>query len=195
MNATSQTKFTAYLADLEAALSRLRPEQRQDALREIESHFADATAAGSAPEEVLARLGPPRLLGAALVADGLGQSGDAAPLRVWRVVGTAFFVAGTSLTSLLLVPFLTVIAAGFGVIAVISPVAGIVRTLGGSWIQIDVGPGRTLPIEWSVPFMLGVAVLSAGVAFGAYRLLRLYLAIVGRGYRAVLAPRPQTAPA
>ena len=181
--------FKAYLADLEVALSRLRPEQRQDALREIESHFADATAAGASSDELIARLGPPRLLAAALIADGLEQSHDSIPLRVWKVIGSSLFIAGTSFTSVIVVPLLATLAIGFGLIAALSPIAGVLRTFGATWIQIDLGPGRSLPNEWSIPFMLGLAVVCAGVAFGAYKLLRLYLGLVSRGYRAVLATR------
>ena len=181
--------FKAYLADLEVALSRMKPEQRQDALREIESHFADAGAAGASPDELVARLGPPRLLAAALIADGLERSPKASPLRVWNVIGSSLFIAGTSFTSVIVVPLLATLAIGFGLIAALSPIAGVLRTFGATWIQIDVGPGRTLPSEWSIPFMLGLAVVCAGVALGAYKLLRLYLGMVTRGYRAVIGTR------
>jgi uncharacterized membrane protein len=182
--------FKVYLADLEGALSRLQPEQRQDALREIESHFADATAAGASPNDLIARLGPPRLLGAALIAEGLEHSLEAAPLRVWHVIGSSLFIAGTSFTSVLVVPLLAAVAIGFGFFAVFSPIAGLLRTFGATWIQIgNVGNGQSLPNEWSIPFTLGVALVCAGVAFGAYKLLRLYLGLVGRGYRALLSTR------
>lgn len=181
--------FKSYLEDLDVALSRLRPEQRHDALREIESHFADATAAGASPDDLIARLGPPRLLGAALIAEGMQQSHKAAPLRVWHVIGSSMFIAGTSFTSVIVVPLLALVAVGFGLIAALSPIAGVLRTFGATWIQINLGPDRSLPNEWSIPFMFGLAVACAGLAFGAYKLLRLYLRIVMRGYRTVLGAR------
>jgi len=182
----------SYLADLDRAMSRLDPDQRRDALREIEAHFADATVAGASPEELIARLGPPKLLAAALVAETLDRHDESPRTSTRRMIAGWLFVTGSSFTSLMVVPLLAVIAAGFGLIAVFSPVAGVLRTFGATWIHVDFGPGRELPAEWSIPFMLGLGIVCAAIAFGAYRVLRIYIRAVGRGYRAVFARGPVT---
>jgi uncharacterized membrane protein len=178
--------FERYLSDFNNALSRVEPAERQDALREIESHFADAAAAGASPAEVVARLGSPRLLAAALRAEGLNKRDGATVRQLLRVIVTSLFIAGSSLTSLVLVPILAVIAVGFGLIAVLSPFAGALRTFGASWIQINVLPGQSLPVEWSLPFMLAVGLCCGLIALCAYKGLRLYIRVIARGYRAVL---------
>lgn len=187
--------FERYLADFNNALSRVEPTERQDALREIETHFADATAAGVAPEEVVARLGSPRLLAAALLAEGLDYSGEPTVRHILRVIMTSLFIAGSSFTSLVIVPILAVIAVGFGLIAVLSPFAGMLRTFGASWIQINFAPGQSLPAEWSLPFMLAVGLCCGLIALLAYKGLRLYMRALARGYRAVLSKRSELLPA
>jgi apolipoprotein N-acyltransferase len=72
-------------------------------------------------------------------------------------------------------------------VAVFSPIAGVLRTFGATWIHVDFGPGRELPTEWSIPFMLGLGIVCAAIAIGAYQALRIYIRAVGRGYRAVFA--------
>ena len=182
--------FERYLSDLEAAMSRLQPEQRADALREIEAHFADATAAGAPADEVIARLGPPRLLAAAIAAETLDRRSASAPVKAWRVIAGSLFFTGTGFTSLILIPLLAATAIGFGLAAVVSPVAGVMRTFGADWIQINIGPGQSLPIGWSIPFTLLLGVVCGAIALGAYKLLQLYLKIVVRGYRAVISRGP-----
>ena len=179
-------QFEKYLSDLEAALSRLQPDQRRDALNEIEAHFTDASAAGAPPDEVIARLGPPRLLAAALVAETLDKREESGAVKAFRVLVGSIFITGASFTSLMVVPLLAAAAFLFGLSAVLSPIAGVVRTFGATWIQIDLGPGRSLPDEWSIPFTLGLAIVCAAIALGAYKLLRIYLRLAARGYRAVL---------
>jgi uncharacterized membrane protein len=178
-------QFERYLADLEAALSRLEPAQRKDTLREIESHFTDASGAGAREDEVIARLGPPRLLAAALVAETLDKRHETRAMKAWRVLVSSVFITGASFTTVMVVPLLAATALGFGLSAVLSPVFGVIRSFGATWIQINMGPGRSLPVEWSIPFTLGLAIVCAGIALGAYKLLRFYLRLVARGYRAV----------
>jgi uncharacterized membrane protein len=177
----------SYLADLDRSMSRLDPDQRRDALREIEAHFADATVAGASPEELITRLGPPKLLAAALVAETLDRHDESSRASTRRMIAGWLFVTGSSFTSLMVVPLLAVIAAGFGLVAVFSPIAGVLRTFGATWIHVDFGPGRELPTEWSIPFMLGLGIVCAAIAIGAYQALRIYIRAVGRGYRAVFA--------
>jgi hypothetical protein len=106
-------------------------------------------------------------------------------VRAWRVLVSSVFITGASFTSLMVVPLLAATAFGFGLSAVLSPVLGVFRSFGATWIHINLGPDRSLPVEWSIPFTLGLAIVCAGIALGAYKLLRFYLRLVVRGYRTV----------
>ncbi len=128
---------------------------------------ADASDAGASAEGVLERVGPPRLLAAALMAQSVDQHGDSAPANAWRVIAGSMLITGTSFTSLVVVPLLAVMAVGFGLTAVLSPIAGVLRTVGAGWIQINLGPGWSLPDEWSIPFMLGMPLFARRSPTGA----------------------------
>ena len=180
-------EFERYLAQLDSAMATLPKAERADAIREIASHLADATETGAAPRDVLARLGTPRALASAMVADRLDRLSQT-PLDIRRAMLASSFLAGSSFTSLLVVPLLGVIAVGFGLVGILSPVLGIFRTFGASWINIDFGPNHPLPTEWSIPFTLALGALCLGVAWLAYKALRLYFRLLASGYKRVMQP-------
>ena len=180
-------EFNSYLAELEHAMSGLPPAERADAIREISSHLSDAAESGAAPQVLLDRLGSPKTLAAAMVADRLDRRTQT-PLDIRRAVIASSFFAGSSFTSLFVVPLLGFAAVAFGLLAALSPVFGILRTLGASWIQINFAPNQSLPTEWSIPFTLALGAVCLGIAWLAYKGLRLYLRLLAHGYRRVMQP-------
>ena len=63
---------------------------------------------------------------------------------------------------------------------------GVLRSLGASWIVIGMSDDWQVPLEWSVPVTVAIAVVCGTVAWGAAWLLRIYLRTLLRGVRRVL---------
>jgi len=82
-----------------------------------------------------------------------------------------------------LLALLTILA---GLLAVATPVLGILRTFGVPGIVMGDSGGWQVPILWSFPASLGLAAAFAVVAWAGCKLLRAYLRLVLAGYRKLL---------
>lgn len=86
--------------------------------------------------------------------------------------------AGVGLATLIVVPFLAIIAVGFILCAGLLLVAGGIRTFGMmEWIQMNVGPVE-VPQAFSLPVAFVVAVLLCAIAYLAYKGMRKYRDLV-----------------
>ncbi len=179
-----------YLDELRRNLGPLPEAERSDAVREIESHIAEGQADGRPTEVVLAGLGDARTLARAYVADYHlrvprgGALGSAA-----RLVLPSVFVSGTGLLSLFVVPLLALLTALAGLLAVVSPVLGVLRTFGVPGIVMGDSGGWQVPVMWSFPASVVLAAAFAVLAWAGYKLLRAYLWLVLAGYRKLLSFR------
>jgi uncharacterized membrane protein len=176
-----------YLDRLTRSLQALPERDRSDAVREIASHIAESQAAGQPVAVVLAGLGDPRVLARAYLADYYGhhQPGNRWQLGRHRLASFGF-ILGSGVTGLVVVPVLSMLAFAFGLAAPVTVVLGILRFLGASWITIRLLPDTELPQVWSVPVTVAFALVFAAVAWGAAKLLRLYMTAILAGYRRVL---------
>jgi uncharacterized membrane protein len=179
-------KREAYLKAFGDRLRHVQQEDRLDAIREIDSTIADGLADGLSEEAILNRLGDPVRLAGAYQSDYLLQSGSGMSLmKLWHLVG---FYSTTGLLSAMLVPLIATIAYGFGFVAVIAPIAGLLRTFGASWVSMSLFGPNDVPTAWSLPFSLLLALLLGAIAYGAHRLLLRYFRFVSRQHRK-LSPR------
>ena len=182
-----------YLDELRRNLRPLPEEERSDAVREIESHIAEGQADGRPTAAVLAGLGDARTLARAYVADYHLREPRAGALgSVARFVLSSVFVSGTGLLSLFVVPMLALLTAIAGLLAVVSPVLGVLRTFGVSGIVMGDSGGWQVPVLWSFPASLVLAAAFAVIAWAGYKLLRGYLWLVLEGYRRLLPFRTVT---
>ena len=176
-----------YLEELRRNLKPLPEDERSDAVREIESHIAEGQADGRPTASVLAGLGDARTLARAYVADyhlrepSAGKLGSAA-----RIVLSSAFVSGTSLLSLFVVPMLALLTSIAGLMAIVTPVLGVLRTFGVPGIVMGDSGGWQVPILWSFPASVVLAAAFAVLAWAGYKLLRGYLRLVLAGYRKLL---------
>ncbi|MCC3375316.1 DUF1700 domain-containing protein [Cohnella sp. REN36] len=178
----------AYLDKLYHYLEKLPEAERLDAVREIESHIAEGTASGEAEAAILARLGEPRKLARAYRSERLMGSVSMRSLKdVLSLVG---FYCTAGLLSVLVVPFLAVVAYGFGFCSVLVLLAGVIRSFGVTWINMSIGPGIEVPTAWSMAFALPVAGIVGGIAFVSWRGLRKYLTFLSARYRAAIPVKP-----
>ena len=173
-----------YLRVFGDRLRQVPEEERLDAIREIDSTIADGLADGLSEEAILRRLGDPVRLARAYQSDYFLQNGGRMSLmKVFHLIG---FYSTTGLLSAMLVPVIATVAYGFGFVAVIAPFAGLVRTLGASWVSMSLFGPNDVPAAWSLPYSLLIALLLGAIAFGAHRLLLRYLRFVSRQHRKLL---------
>lgn len=79
---------------------------------------------------------------------------------------------------LFFVPVLGTWLAGSAICAVIAPIAGVLRTLGVSGIGMRISPGYSLPVMFSIPFSLGLALVLVISFYYTRRLLRICLKFI-----------------
>jgi uncharacterized membrane protein len=176
-----------YLDELRRNLRPLPEEERSDAVREIESHIAEGQADGRPTAAVLAGLGDARTLARAYVADyHIRVPRGGALGSVAHFVLSSAFVSGTSLLSLFVVPMLALLTFLAGLLAVATPILGVLRTFGVPGIVMGDSGGWQVPTLWSFPASLVLAVAFAVLAWAGYKLLRGYLWLVLAGYRRLL---------
>jgi uncharacterized membrane protein len=169
-----------YLDELARHLGPLGPADRGEVVRDIESHIAEAVAAGSTLDSALESLGPAQILGRAyaielLVNPRRASPRTAGPSRYLKVVG---LLALVSLPTLVIVVSLGAIgvafcASGLAVIAV-----GIIAAFG------VLPPGLRLDVPPIVAIMLGPVLVATGVL--ALAGLRFYVRFLTRAVRAVV---------
>ena len=182
-----------YLDELRRNLRLLPEDERSDAVREIESHIAEGQADGRPTAAVLAGLGDARTLARAYVADyHLRVPRDGGLGSVSRFVLSSVFVSGTGLLSLFVIPLLALLTSLAGLLAVVTPVLGVLRTFGVQGIVMGDSGGWQVPILWSFPASLVLGAAFAVMAWAGYKLLRGYLWLVLAGYRRLLPFRAVT---
>jgi uncharacterized membrane protein len=182
-----------YLDELRRNLRLLPEDERSDAVREIESHIAEGQADGRPTAAVLAGLGDARTLARAYVADyHLRVPRDGGLGSVSRFVLSSVFVSGTGLLSLFVIPMLALLTSLAGLLAVVTPVLGVLRTFGVQGIVMGDSGGWQVPILWSIPASLVLGAAFAVMAWAGYKLLHGYLRLVLAGYRRLLPFRAVT---
>src|SRR3977135_4102747 len=177
-------RTTRYIGELQHELRKLPARDREDALREIRSHLQEASDSGTPSPLTLARLGSPRNLAAAYMGDYLSARESSLPTRALRVAAVGAYVFGTTFSSLFIVPTLAASALAFGIARVVTPILGLMRTFGATWIRMDV-PGYSIPTALSFPGGLVIGVVCIGIAALSLTLLRLYLQLLVRSFRIV----------
>lgn len=175
-----ETTSNDYLRRFYEALSFLPEEERVDAVREIESSIADGMASGQPEAVILARLGNPRKLAKAYQSEYMMGRGRSLSLKsLWQMVT---FYCTTGLLSIMIIPILATIAYGFGFSAVMILLAGVIRSFGVPWINMNLGNGYEVPYAWSIPFALLFSLFIGGIAFISRKYLLIYMKFLSRQY-------------
>jgi hypothetical protein len=116
--------------------------------------------------------------------DYLSASELSLPTRALRVAAVAAYVFGTTFSSLFVLPILAASAFAFGIAAIATPILGLMRTFGATWIHMDV-PGYSIPTALSFPVGLVIGVVCIGIAALSVAAMRLYLQLLVRSFRSV----------
>lgn len=171
-----------YLTQFEAALVRFPTAERQDIVREIESHIAEAVSAGASVADVLVRLGAPDRLARAYTAEAI-LSGPGRPVR--KSIAAAAVLAASSVGSLILIPFLSFIGLIFTLGGASSALGNALYLILGHrvpWLGATKVPWWPEPGlgQWlGIPF--GLALALAGL--GMFSLVRRYMKFLIRTIR------------
>ena len=174
-----------YLDTFRQALKKSPASERDDAVREIESHLEAARAEGKPVAAVTAQLGDARVLARAYLAE---QPGSAPAF--WLELRRAGLFVGSGFVSLIVIPSLLVTVFSLLASALMGIFFGVLRTLDPSGFHLfgqnlpwgDWGVGNwQVPPVLSVPYGLVMAALLGVVAFGIWWLLRRYLRVLSRG--------------
>ncbi|WP_141431044.1 DUF1700 domain-containing protein [Bacillus sp. 03113] len=170
-------------------LRKLPEDERLDAVREIESHIEEGVRNGQQEDVILTKLGDPRKLAKAYRSEFIMQRSSTRSVRnVFAMIG---FYCSTGLLSVIVVPILATLAYGFGFCAALIFIAGIIRTFGVTWIQMNIGPNLSVPLEWSMVYALVVGGIIGGIAYFSWKYLRVYLNFLAASYRKVLPVNKQ----
>ena len=172
-----------YVDELYRHLRQLPEEERIDAVREIASHIEDGLRNGQSEASLLAKLGDPQKLAKAYRSEHIMQRPNRSLRDILAMIG---FYCTTGLVSIMIITVLATIAYGFGFCAVLIFLAVIIRTFGVSWIQMNVGPGLSVPYEWSLAFSAVFGGIVGGIAYFSRKYLRIYLKFLSEQYRSVL---------
>ena len=178
-----------YLSRIDRLLRPLPVTERMDIMQEIRSTIAEMQADGTAEAEICARLGDPH----ALAREYLGTCARNRSLpRFTRFLAAAGFYSVVGFTGMVVLPTLSVLAAGMLISAVLAPVAGIID-FGGFLFGFDVPFVMIRFGDWSAPAWLTFPVslvlgaLFFAAAYGMWRALRWYVRSVCRGKSALRA--------
>lgn len=169
-----------YLSTLDQHLKDLPADDRQEVLRDIRSHLAEASAAGRSLDAALAKLGPADELARAYAVEALINPKHDAPRRsrFGRFLKIAALVVVGSIPTLVIVVTLGAVGLAFTASGLAVLTAGIVASVAELpyWIRMDVPPIFAI---LAGPVMTAFGILAlAGLA--------LYVRFVASTVRAVL---------
>ena len=162
-----------YLSRLQDGLTMMLPADRDEVVRDIRSHIAEATAAGTPLESVLTTLGPAEVLARAYAVELVLNPGPGRPPMsgFQRFFALAGILALTSIPTLVIVVTLGAIGisfifSGFAVLA-----AGIIDALGISLPFID-DPVSDVHPALAIAIGPVLVVLGAAALMGLSKYLR-----------------------
>lgn len=162
-----------YLARLQDGLTSMTPADRDEVLRDIRSHLAEATAAGATLDAVLASLGPAETLARAYSVELLLNPAPSRPPMSGpeRFFALAGILTLTSIPTLVVVVTLGAVGVSFVGSGVAVFAAGIVDALGVTLPFVD-GPASDVHPAIAVAIGPILFALGAAALWGLSRYLR-----------------------
>jgi uncharacterized membrane protein len=173
-----------YLSRLEEGLTLMQPGDREEVVRDIRSHIAEATAAGTPLDSVLTALGPAEVLARAYAVELVLNPAPGRPpmSQFQRFFALAGILAMTSIPTLVIVVTLgavgvSFVASGFAVFAV-----GIVDAAG---ISLPFVAGPVSDVHPALAIAIGPILFLAGAAslWGLWKYLRWLARTVSKSLR------------
>jgi uncharacterized membrane protein len=157
--------------------------ERVDAIKEIEGHISEGIQAGESPTTILTKFGDPKVLAKAYLAEYYFQKSSG---NFTSFLLSMFFFLSTGFTSIIVVPFLSLITLSFSLSSIVIIGAGILRTIGLKGLRMDLG-SWIVPNILSIPFSIVIAGICLLISLLSWKLLRLYFQLIMTGYRRISA--------
>lgn len=173
-----------YVRKLYQQLRQLPEEEREDAVMEIKSHIAESVRNGQKEEEVLAKLGSPSKLARTYLGDFYVRESRMHPLFLIKAL---LLYVTSGFLSIIFIPVLGILSVTFGIVSIIIPILGLLRTFGARWVQMNLTPTYEVPVLLSFPFSLLVALILFGLFWICWKTLRGYLTLLSSAHRKVIS--------
>lgn len=170
-----------YVARLREGLSALTPADRDDIIRDIRSHLAEATAAGTPLDAVLTALGPADVLARAYAVELLLNPAPGRPPSRDRFFALLGLVMGLSIPTIVAVSVLGSVGLSFFFSGIVVFLAGVLDAVGVTFPFID---GDLTDVHPAFAVALGPVMSMIGAA--ALWALYHYLRWLGRAFRRTL---------
>ena len=177
-----------FLKTVEGYLKRLPISERIDIIKELKSGIEEMQSSGEmSTTEILERLGSPKELAAGYVGDRIGQGGAFNLKKLLMVIS---FYSLTSLSGMFVVPCGAVLAGGFVLCGAISPIAGLVKSVGYlfgvdvPFVSVQFGSFVPHPLL-SFPIMLVTGVLLLLLGWLIWKAVLKYIRRVSAVKRAI----------
>ena len=177
-----------YLDTVSRHLKPLPISERIDIVKEIKGSIVEMEQDGISAEQILERLGNPKELAKAYLADLLTREKH---FNLSRILTICAFYSVVGFSGLFIIPILAIIAPSFLLFGILSPLAGIVKLTDhllnlnlpfAQHIGFTFGSTALSPIP-AFFASIGVGVILFLTGYGAWKLLLLYCRKVGRTKR------------
>ncbi len=176
-----------YLDAIDRALRPMPASERVDIVREIKSELLELETQGLSPQEITARLGPPKDLAAAYLSDAIIKN----PRFSWRRLGSvAAFYSLAGLGGMIVLPTTSLMAVTFLLCGALVPALGLLSFLASlvginvPWVMLQFGGWTAPPIlAFPVSVLTGFLLLMAGRAL--WKATISFVRLLGRKRRAV----------
>lgn len=177
-----------YLNTINRHLKPLPLSERVDIVKEIKGSILEMEQDGLSEEQISERLGPPKELAKAYLADLLTKERH---FNLSHILTVCAFYSMAGLSGLFIIPVLGVIAPSFLFFGVLSPLAGAVKLIDNllrlnlpfaQYITFTFGSSALGPVPtFFASIAVGIAL--ALIGYGAWELLVFYCRRVGRAKR------------
>lgn len=150
-------RLEKYLLEVDRHLRYMPVSEKADILGELKSSFADMTADGKTPEEILTKMGPSKELASGYFGDALAREKKMSWKKVWLTIG---FYSVASLAWMTVIPTLASLAFAFMFSAVVSVIAAV---LGCIKPYVDFGPANDMHFVFFDYELVGIPALLIGL--------------------------------
>ncbi len=176
-------KAKAFLKELDRYLQELSREERDDILKEIESHIQTGIQHGQSEEEILKRLGSPKSLAKGYLGEYYLQQKSNNPAHFFKLF---FFFASLGFLSPVVIVFLAGVSFAFALGAVAVVISGILSafeySIGDFIFGVQLGTHTITGWPGLLISLIVAAILWIGAKW-CWRGLRQYFAYLASKYR------------
>lgn len=171
-----------YLTKMEKYLKVLPASERIDIVNGLKSEMVELTNQGTSSEEILNRLGKPKLLARAYLADEISKMKKFS-FKKFAMVFSFYSYAGVG--SLFILPIISILAVAFIVCGIACPLSSIVKLIAHllgyemPYLTLHMGSYTANAIEYFA-LSLGIGIVLFLIGWGFWKLTLLFIKSVGK---------------